>query len=150
MPFLQHAQQLDLQARAHFADFVQKKRAAVRRPEASLVIAHGARERAFHMAEQFGLKQCFGKRPAIHFDQGPGRAVAVVVHHIRDQFLARARLSRDEHRRARPGGCGRHAQQSPDGCAAADDAVDAIAPPQFFAPARQPIEIPVPPNLAIL
>ena len=142
LPFLQYAQKLYLQARAHFADFIQEKRAAVGRPEASFIIAHGAGECAFDMAEQFGFEQRFRKRSAIHFDQRAGGAVAVVVHDIGDQFLAGAGFSRDQNGRTGTGGRGRQTQQAPDRGAAADDAVDAIGPPQFFAPAGQPVEIP--------
>ncbi|SVK54027.1 Uncharacterized protein conserved in bacteria [Acinetobacter baumannii] len=50
-PFLQHAQQLDLQRQVEFADLVQQQGAAFRRFEPALMGADGAGEGAFLMAE---------------------------------------------------------------------------------------------------
>ena len=84
--FLQHAQQLDLQAHRHVADLVQHQRAAVGFLEQALVTARCAGERAFLVTEQFRLEQVLGHRAAVDRDKRlvfatrsryecPGRAV---------------------------------------------------------------------------
>src|SRR5918911_738390 len=53
------------------------------------------------MAEEFRLHQGFGNRGAVDGDELPTFARAEVVNRARDEFLARARLARDEDRSRR-------------------------------------------------
>jgi len=53
---LQHAQQLDLQIQRQFADFIEKKRAGVCLREQPRMLRGRARERAFHMPEEFAFQ----------------------------------------------------------------------------------------------
>ncbi len=57
LAFLDGAQQLGLQPRIHFADFVQQQRAAIGFLEFADAPGDGAGEGAFLMAEQFGFEQ---------------------------------------------------------------------------------------------
>ena len=76
-PFFQYAQQAGLQLQRHFADFVEKQRAALRRFEqAGVTAAPGTGECAFLVAEQFGLQQRFGHRAAVDGDECLARARA--------------------------------------------------------------------------
>src|SRR5262244_1295596 len=49
-PFLNGAQELALQLKRNFTNFVEEERAAVRRLKSSCAVAHGARKRTFHVA----------------------------------------------------------------------------------------------------
>ena len=60
--------------------------------------ADGARERAAHVAEQLALDQRLGQGRAVQADERLARARRERVDRSRDQFLADARLARDEHR----------------------------------------------------
>jgi hypothetical protein len=71
----QNAQQLGLAGLAHFSDFIQEQRAAVRAFELADVSPVGAGERAGLVAEQFAFQQRLAERRAVHGDVGP-RAVA--------------------------------------------------------------------------
>ena len=94
--FLEHAQQLDLQAHGHVADLVEQQRAAIGGLEQALVIAYCAGERSFDVAEQLRLEQVFGHRAAVDGDERLGAARAGVVDGARQQFLAGAAFAGDE------------------------------------------------------
>jgi hypothetical protein len=79
------------------ADFVEEERAAVGRLEPARLGRERAGERAFLVAEEFALDQAFGEGAAVHRHEGLAAAAAQVVHMPRDQFLAGAGLSDDEH-----------------------------------------------------
>ena len=96
--FLQHTEQLHLQRRAHRPDFVQEQRAFVRLFEPALPVADGARERASHVAEDFGFEQRLGDCAAVQRDEAVHLPRAVVVDRARDHFLAAARFPRHENR----------------------------------------------------
>ena len=56
LPLLQHAQQLRLQIDRQIADLIEKNRAAIGDLEAAGPVAHGARERPAHVAEELALE----------------------------------------------------------------------------------------------
>jgi hypothetical protein len=95
---LDHAQQLHLHVGRHVADLVEEKRAAVRIFEAPALLADGAGERAFFMAEQLGFEKVAGNGTAIDRDIGLGCAVAFKMDGASDHFLAAARRAGDDHR----------------------------------------------------
>ena len=61
----------------------------------------GARKGALFVAEQLRLDEALGQRGAAHLDERTLRAQRVVMNGLRDQLLAGARLTADEHRRIR-------------------------------------------------
>jgi hypothetical protein len=77
------------------------------------------------VAEELGLHQVAGDRPAVHPDEGLVLARAVLVEGARDELLARARLARDEHRR---GGVGHLLQDRVDLLHRRVGADDLVAP----------------------
>jgi hypothetical protein len=60
---LEHAQDLGLRVGAHVADFVEEQRATVGLLESSDALLVGAGERAFFVAEQFGLEEILLEGP---------------------------------------------------------------------------------------
>ena len=67
------------------------------RVELARLRAHGARERAAHVAEHLALHQVLGDGPAVDGDERAGLAVAALVDLARHELLAGARLAGDEH-----------------------------------------------------
>ena len=127
LALLQHAEELHLQPRAHRADLVEEERAFVRLLDPPLPVAHGARERAAHVAEELGFEQRFGNGRAVERDEPVHAPRAVVMDGARHHFLARTRFARHQHgaRRRRHGfeqlkELGHHS-------ALADQALEAIA-----------------------
>src|SRR5215831_17075718 len=57
---LQDAQQLDLNRRRDFTDFVEEKGTAIGQLESSFFTSIGAGKCTFFIAEQFRFEQCFG------------------------------------------------------------------------------------------
>ncbi|SVJ77443.1 Uncharacterized protein conserved in bacteria [Klebsiella pneumoniae] len=97
--FLEKAQQVGLQLQRQVADLVEEQGAAVGRldpPDLALVRAG---EGALLVAEQLGLDQVLGNRPAVDRDERPVRAPRLPVQGTRDQFLAGAALAPDQYRR---------------------------------------------------
>ncbi len=68
--FLQHAQQLGLQAERHLGDFVEQQRAALRLLELAGVRGVRAGEGAALVAEQHGFEHVLGDRRAVDGDEG--------------------------------------------------------------------------------
>ena len=62
---LQRAQQLDLQADRHFADLVEKERAAGGRTKQPFFVGYRPRKRTFCMPEKLALEQGFGQGAAV-------------------------------------------------------------------------------------
>ena len=102
MPF-QNSQQFGLAFERHFANFVQKQRAAVGLLEEADVIAVGAGERARFVAEQLAFHQLGGNRRAVDAQHRPIGARARFVQRPGDQFLARAAFPAHEHAARRAG-----------------------------------------------
>ncbi|KEH14066.1 hypothetical protein GY15_07625 [Delftia sp. 670] len=98
MPVRQHTQQARLQVERHVADFIEKERAALGLLEAAAPLGLCAREGAALVAEQLGLQQVLGDGGGVDGHEGAARHGRVLVQRARHQFLARARLARDQHR----------------------------------------------------
>ena len=97
------AQQLDLGGEWDIAHFVQEQGATVCRFETSWLLAVGAGEGAFFVAEEFAFQQGFGKGGAVDRYKRAVVAGAAGVDGPGDQFLAGARLAADEHGEIRAG-----------------------------------------------
>ena len=98
-------QQYRLHPQAHFAHFVEKHRAAVRRGEQAVAIALRVRKAATHMAEQLGFEERIGDAGAIDGDERRAAASAQTVDQTRDNFLPDTAFARDQD--FRPGTRGR-------------------------------------------
>ena len=94
---LEEAQEHDLHAGAHLADFIEEHGAVGRHLQQPGLIAVRAREAAAHVTEQFRLQQRIGQASAIDGDQPARRAGTAIVNEARDDFLAHTRLACDEH-----------------------------------------------------
>ena len=100
-PFLQHAEQLRLQRRAHRSDFVEEQRAAVRLLETSLPVADGSGERAPNVPEQLRLEQRLGDGAAVQRDEAVVPPRTVVMDGASRQLFAGACVPRNENRARR-------------------------------------------------
>ena len=87
-----------------FAHFVEKKCSSIGKLEPAIAVGQRAGKRAFHVPEQFAFVQSGRDRTAIHLDQRPILALAPIVDGVRDDFVPRAGLSRDQDGRV----CARH------------------------------------------
>ena len=85
---LEHAQQLGLRGRGHFADFVQKQRAAVGQFKAADAPLGGARESSPLVAEDFALHERFRNGGAIDGHKRPVGARRKLVERARQDLLA--------------------------------------------------------------
>ncbi len=94
---LQHAQQLDLHLHRHLGDLVEEDRAVAGLLEIAGVALERAGEAALLVAEQLRFDQVGRDRAAVDGDEGLVSTRAHVVHGARDQFLAGARFSDDQH-----------------------------------------------------
>ena len=92
--------------------------------EATGALADGAGEGALLVAEQFGFEHALGQRRAIELDERLALARREIVHGAREQFLAGAAFSAQQHRRIRFGDDLDRLQHFADRRAFADDAVD--------------------------
>src|SRR5262249_23480890 len=124
---LEDAEQRGLDREARFADLVEEEGAAVGRLEEPASGAIGAGERAADVAEELALEERVGERRAVRREERPARPRAVVVDRARDQLLAGARLTLDQHGDARLRGTLRELDRLERRLALADDAVEAIA-----------------------
>src|SRR5688572_1729875 len=88
--FLQNAQQLGLELRRNFADFVQEDGAAMGEFEAAFAVGEGAGERAFLVAEKLAFDQVLGNGRAVSFDEWRASARALSVKGAGDEFFASA------------------------------------------------------------
>ena len=84
------------------ADLVQEDGPAARELEAADAVAHRARERALHVAEELALEEVARERAAVHGHERPRARERARVERARDDFLAGAALPRDEDRRVAP------------------------------------------------
>ena len=85
---LQHAQNLDLEAQLHFADFIQKNGAAVSQFKTARPGADGVRKGALFVTEKFAFQQFFGDSPAVDGYKRFVGATAVGVQGAHQQLLA--------------------------------------------------------------
>ena len=81
---LQHPQQLGLGLQADVADLVEKQRTAVGQLETSDLVAIGAGEGAFYVAEQLALQQARTERGAVNRDEWLCRAQTVEMNRLRE------------------------------------------------------------------
>ena len=86
-----------LGAEPGLADLVEEDGAAVGLLEQALLVPGRPGERALHVPEQLALEQVLGEGGAVDGDEGLLRPVARQVEGPRDEGLARARLSLEEH-----------------------------------------------------
>src|SRR5260370_38558363 len=98
-PLLQNAEQFGLQFERNLSDFIQKNSASVGNLEAANALRDGSRESTSFVSEQLAFQQTGRNRRTVEFDEGFRAAWAQVLNCARDQVLARARFSVDEHRR---------------------------------------------------
>ena len=93
---LQHAKELGLHGQRHVTDLIQEERSLVGVFEDAFAILLGTREGALHMTEQLVLEQTFALPGAVERDIPVVDPLGLVVHGAGDQFLAGARLARDQ------------------------------------------------------
>ena len=86
-----------LHAQAHLADLVEEDRAPVRGLQLARLVAVGAGEAALDVAEQLRLEQRLGQAGAVHRHERVTASPRARVNAAREQILADAGLSRDEH-----------------------------------------------------
>src|SRR5262249_29709134 len=77
---------------------VEEERAAVRRPEDTVVIRHGARERAAAVAEELAVEQGLRQTGTVDGDEGMLRERAALVDGAGNELLAGAALAAHQHR----------------------------------------------------
>src|SRR5580704_16709949 len=97
LPLLQDAQELRLQLERNVADFIQKQRSLVRQLNPPNLLSDCTREGAAFVAKQFAFEQATGDRGAVYFYERPVPSWAAIVNGARNEFLARAGLSQEEH-----------------------------------------------------
>src|SRR5205085_3113460 len=94
---LERAEHLRLRHEIHVADLVEEERAAVRLLEEAAALALRAGERALLVTEELALDELARDRRAVHLHERLLLARAEPVDRPRDELLAGAALSRDEH-----------------------------------------------------
>src|SRR2546427_7326082 len=95
--FLQYAQQFGLQGRRNIAHLVQEERAFVGQFETANLLHYGSGERALLVAKKFTFQQIQGNGSTIEPYEGAPTPRAEVVNRARDQLLAGASFSLDQH-----------------------------------------------------
>ena len=118
---LEKAQQLHLQVDVHLGDLVQEQHAAVRLAQQSQALAVGSGERPLDVSEQLALEQARGDRGDVDRDERAAAARAVLVQGARQQLLAGATGSDDQHRKVAGHHLVRQVQAPHQGRRAADD-----------------------------
>jgi hypothetical protein len=96
---LERAQEAGLKRARELADLIEEQRAAVGLLEHAEAALRRAREGALLVAEQLAFDELGGDRAAVQRHEGAA-AAALIVESARDQLLAGARFSDDEHRQA--------------------------------------------------
>ncbi len=96
-PFLQNAEQLDLDRQRDLADLIEEQRAAVGPAKASISGGVGTGERALFVTEEFALEDALGERGTVYGDERPFAAWAGAVQGLCREFLARAAFAREQH-----------------------------------------------------
>src|SRR6266852_1677594 len=105
---LEDAEQLGLKIGAGLSDLIEKQGAARGPLEASRALLDGAGERSLLMTEQLAFDHAVGERLAIDREERTLGAVAPVVEHPGDQFLAGPGLAFDKDRGASGGHAPNH------------------------------------------
>jgi len=99
---LEEAQEFRLDVQRQIADLVEKQRAAGRRADQPGLIRDRAGETAAPVAEQLTVGEIASGGRAVVRQKRAGAAVRTDVNRARDQLLAGAALSRDQHRQVVP------------------------------------------------
>src|SRR5208283_2945909 len=94
--FLQHAQQLGLQLKRQFADFVEKNRTRVGGLKESLLGFQSAGKSSLFIAEEFALDQRGHKRSAIDGDERTIGEGSAEMYGAGDQFFSCAAFAGDK------------------------------------------------------
>ena len=94
---LEEPQQQRLHPQAHLPDFVHEDGAAVGGLEPAALVAVGVGEAALHVTEQLRFEQRVREAGAVDGDERAAAAAAALVNQPRDDFLADAALTGDEH-----------------------------------------------------
>src|SRR5207253_10965865 len=94
---LEHTQELRLRLGGQLPDLVEEDRPAVRELEAAGPAFRGAGEGALLVAEELAFDEPARQRRAVHLHQGAVAAGAPRVDGPRDELLAGAGLTRDQH-----------------------------------------------------
>jgi hypothetical protein len=142
---LQEAQQLHLHGHGDLAHLVEEQRPSVGRLEAAATLLQRARERAALVAEELRLQHGLRQRRAVELDEGLVGARRVLVDGRRDQLLARAGLTMDEHGGLALGHLRHGLEEALHGRVVADQVARVQALPQLLAQARG-----VPPQARVL
>ena len=98
LPLVEHPQQLDLDLGRQVTDFVEEDRRAVRKFETSGLARERSGERPLLAAEQLALDERAGDRGTVHADHRPSAPRAQFVNLRREEFLACAGLTEEQHR----------------------------------------------------
>ncbi len=114
-------QQLGLQLEGELADLIQEERASSSGHEEPLALLACVSECSPAHAEEFTLGQSGRERRAVELNEGMRPPLTVVVDEAGKDALAGARLARDEHRAAAPGGASRKVEDTTHRCALGDD-----------------------------
>jgi hypothetical protein len=96
LAFLEDAQQLRLNGRRHFPDFVEEQHAAAGLLDTTGLVGHRSCERAALVPEQLGLEQLIRQRRAVDRHERSLAPSRRMVNESRDHFLARARLAGEQ------------------------------------------------------
>ena len=121
LPLLQGPEQLGLNRRRDFADFIEKDRSVAGDFEEPCLVAHCTRERAAHVPEQLRFEQRLGEGCTVDADERRGGPRALIVNQADDELLARAALAIDQYRRVERCNARRHLEDMLHGCAACDE-----------------------------
>lgn len=120
--FLQHPQNLYLQAQIHLAYFVQKNRAAVAHFKPAGPGTNGVGKGPLLMAEKLAFQQILGNGPAVDGHKGLFRPLAVGVQGADQQLLASSGFSGYKHGAVRRGHLAQHFEDLGQGGALPDNA----------------------------
>src|SRR6266436_2042923 len=126
LALLDDAQELGLDRGRQLADLVEEQRAARGQLEAAALELVGSGEGATLVPEELRLDERLGQRRAVDGDEGPLGTPARIVDGASDQFLSRAALSGEQHRRLCRSDARRLIERLPEGRRLADDPVEAV------------------------
>ena len=133
LSFLQDSIELHLHGKAHIADLIEEKRAAMGRLEQALAVFVSAGESSLHVTEQFRLQESLWERAAVNGDEGSLGPNAVLVNGAGHQFFAGPALPGDENAaRLRRNGLN-HVEDSAHVRTLSDDVVEPGKPPELTA-----------------
>ena len=100
---LEHAEELGLQGEGKLADFVEKNRSAIGRPEHAQHRLLGAREGAANVAEELAFEKTLADTRAVDRDKGPVGPLTLGKKPPGNQLLARTAFTFNQN--AAVGGC---------------------------------------------